>query len=119
MVPDVVRPDDRDWSCFADLQTVRLGPLDGPFPPDQLQFLEALLEVIPGFLAFFPATTLLLFRNRAEEYLPLRAGTAGFGQRAFGFPQGFWCGCQNADGSDLAALACDAGNFRFHELFDH
>ena len=79
MVPDVVRPDDRDWACFADLQTVRLGPLDGPFPPDKLQFLEALLDVIPCFLALFPATALLLFRNRAQEYLPLRAGAAGFG----------------------------------------
>ncbi len=85
MVPDPVRPDERDRPGGADLQAIGLAPLDpaASFAPRsrQSQLFETLFQVFPGSLALLPAAALLLFRKRAEENVALDCCPANRAER--------------------------------------
>jgi len=80
MIPDTVRPYDRDGAAYADLQAIGLGALNAA-AANQPQFLESALQEFPRGLARFLRTAALLLAHGAEEYLSVDCAAAYAAQR--------------------------------------
>lgn len=79
MVPDPIGPDDRYRPCGADLQAVRLAPLN--LGTGESEFLQPPLEEVPRLDPGFARTAGLLLGYRAQKNMPLDALAANFGKR--------------------------------------
>src|SRR5580765_1267887 len=78
MVPDPLRPDDRDPARGTDPQAIGLGPGDPLFEPAAL---DRLLEMLPRAGALAARAALTLFTLGADEDVAANLVAAGLGER--------------------------------------
>jgi|GEM_PF-1269122 len=86
VIPDAVRPDDRDRPGGANLQAIGLATLDTAarraLCPGKTELLEPLFQIFPRALSNIAAAAFLLFRNRAQENMALNRLAANLAERA-------------------------------------
>lgn len=79
MVPNPIGPNDRDGATRAYLQAIGFGTLNtagssgvtfSTFGPNEAEFLEPRLKMLPRRSASFGIAAFLLLRQRAEKDLP-------------------------------------------------
>jgi hypothetical protein len=69
VVPRSFRIYDSNRSMMADSETIDLRPIDALIGPGQAEFFQPVLQVVPGFEAFFHRSTFGLGLVRAQEYV--------------------------------------------------
>ena len=87
MVPNAIGPHDCDRPRYTNLQAIGLRALHTstarPLGPQQPQFLEAALKVLPSAVSGVAVAALLLLGKAAQEQVSFDGIAANLGERAF------------------------------------